>query len=73
MSNSLLVTIEKGAQTLRIHVDALEQHIKLGWKKVEAAVEELVDEMDGGTPAPAKAKGAGAAAKDAAPAKAKGE
>lgn len=30
-----LVKIEKDGQQLRIHVDALAQHIKLGWKQVE--------------------------------------
>lgn len=60
MSNSVLVTVEKDAQKLRIHVDALAQHIKLGWKKVEDEVEDLVEEAEGRPAAPAggaKAKG----------------
>lgn len=46
MSNSLLVTIEKGTQQLRVHVDALEQHLRLGWKKVEDEAEKLVEKVD---------------------------
>ena len=40
MSN--LITIFKhGEQELEICLEALEQHLKLGWAKVEAKVEEL--------------------------------
>jgi hypothetical protein len=38
MSN--LVTVEKDGKQLRIHVDALAQHQKLGWAHVEDAQEE---------------------------------
>ena len=61
MSNSKLVTIEKDAQKLRIHVDALAQHIKLGWRQIEDDVEAIVeaaegdgDGGDGEVPAPIK-------------------
>ncbi|HUB90957.1 MAG TPA: hypothetical protein VMA74_14625 [Dyella sp.] len=46
MSNSVLVTIEKGAQQLRVHVSALEEHLRLGWKKVEKEAEEVAEELE---------------------------
>jgi len=35
-----LVTVEKDGKQLRIHIDALAQHQKLGWAHVEEAQEE---------------------------------
>jgi len=48
MSNAVLVTIEKGAQKLRVHLDALEEHLRLGWKKVEEDVDEIAEGLEQG-------------------------
>jgi hypothetical protein len=46
MSDSLLVTIEKDAQRIRVHINALEEHLRLGWKEVEAEVEKVAAEVE---------------------------
>ncbi len=41
MSSVVMVTIQKGAEKLRIAEEALSQHIRLGWKKLEVDLPEL--------------------------------
>ena len=48
MSNSTLVSIQKGAQTLRVHISAIEEHLRLGWKKVEEEAEKVAEKIEAG-------------------------